>query len=93
MQRMPRSPQPCISSGLCTHIQDGFVLALINPHALLPLERRHNAFHRSARVAPGDWDALRPLRRLAFLSISGNQLAALPPAVADMAQLQAGAWA
>ncbi|KAL4440373.1 hypothetical protein ABPG75_003374 [Micractinium tetrahymenae] len=48
----------------------------------------HNAFHRSARLAPGDGDALRPLCRLAFLSISANQLAALPPAVADMTQLQ-----
>lgn len=55
-----------------------------------PLKRRHNAFHRSARVAPDDWDALRPLRRLSFLSISSNQLAALPPAVAGMTQLQVG---
>lgn len=48
----------------------------------------HNALHRSAEVAPQDWDSLRPLARLAFLSVSGNGLAALPPAVADMTQLR-----
>lgn len=48
----------------------------------------HNAFHRTARLAPADWDALRPLCRLAFLSISGNRLHQLPPAVACMRRLQ-----
>lgn len=48
----------------------------------------HNALHRTAAAAPADWEALRPLPRLAFLSISGNGLAALPPAVADATQLR-----
>ncbi|EFN58645.1 hypothetical protein CHLNCDRAFT_140893 [Chlorella variabilis] len=49
----------------------------------------HNAFNRHVRIQPGDWQALAPLTRLAFLSISGNRLAALPPCVAAMSQLQA----
>lgn len=48
----------------------------------------HDMLHRTAPVAAGDWDALHPLRRLAFLSISCNRLAQLPPAVADMSQLR-----
>jgi hypothetical protein len=55
----------------------------------------HNAFvHAPGQapldVAPTDWEALRPLARLAFLSISGNRLHELPPAVAAMPQLQVG---
>jgi hypothetical protein len=48
----------------------------------------HNAFNRNAAVPPGAWDALRPLTRLAFLSLSGNGLQAVPPAVAAMSWLQ-----
>ena len=46
--------------------------------------------HNALDVAPADWEALRPLARLAFLSISGNRLHELPPAVAAMPQLQVG---
>lgn len=49
----------------------------------------HNVLHRTARVEPGDWDALAPLCALRFLSISGNRLAALPHSVQAMSQLQA----
>lgn len=38
--------------------------------------------------ADEEWDVLRPLSRLAFLSISNNYLHALPAAVAAMTQLQ-----
>lgn len=48
----------------------------------------HNAWHRTAALAPADWDALQPLARsLRFLSISCNRLEALPPAVLSMPQL------
>lgn len=50
----------------------------------------HNAFHRTAVIKAEQWEALRALRRLAFLSISGNHLTALPPAVADMSHLRVG---
>jgi hypothetical protein len=55
----------------------------------------HNAFvhapdQEPLDVAPADWEALRPLARLAFLSMSGNFLHTLPPAVAAMSQLQVG---
>lgn len=40
------------------------------------------------RVETRDWEALRPLTSLAFLSISGNKLAQLPPVVAGMSHLQ-----
>ena len=44
---------------------------------------------------PEAWDPLRACTALAFLSISGNGLPELPPAVADMAHLQVGStcWA
>lgn len=51
----------------------------------------HNAFNRNVRVPLAAWSALAPLRRLVFLSISGNQLQQLPPCVAGLTQLQAGA--
>ncbi len=48
----------------------------------------HNAWHRSAALAPSDWDALQPLAAsLRFLSISGNRLEAVPPAVLGMQRL------
>ena len=48
----------------------------------------HNAWHRSAGLLPSDWDALRPLATsLRFLSISGNRLEAVPPAVLGMPRL------
>lgn len=48
----------------------------------------HDTFHRRAAVAPGDWDALRQLRRLSFLSVSCNRLAHLPPPVLEMTHLR-----
>lgn len=48
----------------------------------------HNAFNRNVRVPLAAWSALAPLRRLVFLSISGNQLQQLPPCVAGLTQLQ-----
>lgn len=44
---------------------------------------------------PEVWEPVRACTALAFLSISGNGLRELPPAVADMAHLQVGStcWA
>ena len=51
----------------------------------------HRCFAAHPLAPPaGDWAALRPLRRLAFLSISGNKLPELPAVVRGMSQLQVG---
>ena len=55
----------------------------------------HSAFVRTPGQEPldgasADWEALRPLARLSFLSISANQCRKLPSAVAAMPQLQVG---
>ncbi|KAL4443597.1 hypothetical protein ABPG75_011334 [Micractinium tetrahymenae] len=48
----------------------------------------HNTFADAADLAPVDWEPLRALRHLVFLSISGNSLHHVPTVVLGLTQLR-----